>query len=117
MRLRRLWAWYREPFVTNIVYHEVTRIEYRQFPYKLKVTAVESFREKMARVAANGGGTVSVPDGIQFVTKTIDMATIAPSDIRGDLRVVNNTFRSFTHEPILRLTAATHPDDDLRPAD
>jgi hypothetical protein len=69
----RLKQWWLDPFTTKIHFYEDTRIEHRQFPYKLKVQAVEPLRDKIRRVSDQGGGVVSVAPGVHLMRQGLDL--------------------------------------------
>lgn len=46
---RRLWWWFKDPFIVKVDIYEHTRIEHRAFPYRMKMSAVESVQELVDR--------------------------------------------------------------------
>jgi len=63
---RRLRGWWTAPFRTRVDFYEHTRIEHRVFPYKLRVSVVESAQERIDR-----GGLVRFPAGTFHLTSPL----------------------------------------------
>lgn len=95
---RRFKQWFMDPFTAKVHYHERTRIEHRVFPYRLRITAVESLQDRLYHI--RNGGTLCVPDGVHFLTSTLDL-----SDCR-DVTIRNMQFdgRGLRERPMIRVT-------------
>lgn len=96
----RLHRWYIDPFRTKVHYHEATRIEHRQWPYKLKLQAVEPLQDRINRVAADGGGTVMGGEGTYLLSRGI---TVPPSAERLGLVGFHLDGRGLRNDPALRV--------------
>lgn len=64
----RLINWYRDPFITHVDIYEHTKIEHRCFPYKLRLSKVESLQERIDK-----GGIVTLGKGNFRITEPIVM--------------------------------------------
>jgi len=94
MKLKERW---KAMMRINVLVHDHTRIEYRRFPYKLHVQHIESLQEKIDRVAANGGGIITM-DGRLMLTETLQ---VTGSDMH--FQGLHMDGRAMRSGPILRI--------------
>lgn len=77
-KIRKFLRWYAEPFRTQRWTHDRTYIEFRRFPLRLRIQAIESTQERLDR-----GGVVMARPGVEFVTRPLTIHHSIPTTVVG----------------------------------